>query len=96
MYKLIIDSDSIIRVSDGAIIPAANSNRHYKEYLAWLEEGNTPEPADIPEPISYEILREEAYAIEADKLFFQEQRGEVPAGTWQAKIDEIKERFPKP
>ena len=28
------------------------SNTDYAQYLAWLEEGNTPDPADpIPEPV---------------------------------------------
>jgi len=39
--------------------------------------------------------RRNAYREEADPLFFEEQRGEVVAGTHAAKIAEIKERFPK-
>lgn len=39
--------------------------------------------------------RRAAYQAEADELFFQEQRSEVAAGTWAAKVDEIKARFPK-
>jgi hypothetical protein len=31
------------------IIPVCDGNRHYQEYLEWLAEGNTPEPAD-PNP----------------------------------------------
>lgn len=41
------------------------------------------------------ILRAEAYRLESDPLFFEEQRGDVPPGTWLAKISEIKMRFPK-
>lgn len=35
------------------------------------------------------------YREEADPLFFKMQRGEATAEEWQAKIDEIKLRFPK-
>lgn len=43
----------------------------------------------------YAISREAAYRAESDPLFFKEQRGEVPPGTWLDKVGEIKERFPK-
>ena len=39
--------------------------------------------------------RRAAYRKEADPLFFEEQRGEVPEGTHAAKVEEIKTRFPK-
>ena len=95
MYKKVFESDSIQRLSDGAFIPADPANRDYAEYLSWVEAGNTPEEADAPPPVPYTVLREQAYKAEADPLFFQEQRGEVPAGTWEAKIEEIKVRYPK-
>jgi len=41
------------------------------------------------------LNRRLAYQDEADALYFQEQRGEVSAGTWAAKVNEIKSRFPK-
>jgi hypothetical protein len=49
MYQL-TTSTSIKRLSDGAFIPNDPSNRDYREYLDWLDAGNTPEPAPAPLP----------------------------------------------
>lgn len=40
---------AILRVADNCFIPFDPANSDYQEYLQWLEEGNTPEPADEPE-----------------------------------------------
>ena len=47
MYQL-TTGDTILRLADNAFIPAAPGNRDYREYLDWLSEGNTPEPAPPP------------------------------------------------
>jgi len=45
MYQLTQD-DTILRLADNAFIPPDPDNRDYREYLAWLAEGNEPLPAD--------------------------------------------------
>ena len=40
------DTSVIQRIVDSAFIPTTSDNRDYQEYLAWVAEGNEPEPAD--------------------------------------------------
>ena len=40
--------------------------------------------------------RAAAYAEEADPIFFKAQRGEAELSEWEAKVQEIRDRFPYP
>ena len=74
--------------------------------LEWLDQNQTqPTNAEIdaevarltalePARIATENRRN-AYIAEADPLFFKAQRGEATMEEWQAKVAEIKARFPK-
>jgi len=54
MYNLTVDPNTISKNNgDGSFtfFTPDLANTDYQQYLAWLEEGNTPLPADpIPEP----------------------------------------------
>lgn len=41
---------AIIRVADGAGIPADPANADYQRYLTWREAGNVPLNAEVPAP----------------------------------------------
>lgn len=41
-----VESDFIIRLSDGAHIPKDEGNRDYREFLAWEADGGQILPAD--------------------------------------------------
>ena len=49
MYKLIKANgvvSVVLRLSDMMSIPLVEGNTDYQAYLKWLEEGNTPLPAE--------------------------------------------------
>jgi hypothetical protein len=50
MYKLLktFNGDFVVRTDENSVttFPLNHNNADYQEYLKWLEEGNTPLPAD--------------------------------------------------
>lgn len=62
MYQL-TPTLAILRLSDGATIPADPGNTDYAAYLQWLADGNQPDPAPTaPVPTEAQALRQ----IDAD------------------------------
>jgi hypothetical protein len=77
------------------------------DVLEWLDETQTqPSEAEIEAELQrliaeqprkeIELLRSATYKIEADPLFFKSQRGEATKEEWEAKIEEIRARYPYP
>lgn len=52
--------------------------------------------AKQPSREDQEVARRAAYTVEADPIFFMAQRGEATLAEWEAKVAEIKARFPYP
>ena len=52
--------------------------------------------AKQPSREDQEAARRAAYVVEADPIFFMAQRGEATLAEWEAKVAEIKARFPYP
>jgi hypothetical protein len=71
-------------------VPNDPANRHYQAILDWINDGNTPEGADIIEP-DYVALRTgpEGYAATGEQL------GMIADGTQAAHVAEVKAKFPK-
>jgi len=100
MNKKITRTDAIHSLRPGAEFTL------WEDRLEWPEQEQTRPTEDeldaevvrltALEPIRIaEEKRKAAYIAESDPLFFKAQRGEATMEEWQAKVDEIKSRYPK-
>tara|TARA_R110000782_G_scaffold68821_1_gene138485 strand:- start:48 stop:332 length:285 start_codon:yes stop_codon:yes gene_type:complete len=94
MYKL-TTGPIILSLLDGAFIPATLENNSYVDYLKWVKEGNTPEPADISLPLTYRELRAASYPLLGDQLDALWKGGEPKAAMFDL-INAVKLKYPKP
>lgn len=84
MYQLTNNENVVLRVSDHAFVPVDERNADYRDYLIWLEAGNTPAPY---EPAVSPDWREVAWADYKVRLeVFKNRLGEI-AGRYQRKGD---------
>jgi hypothetical protein len=86
------------------LYPQVKSTREDKAYdingneVVYDEAAVAVEEARITPEVNTEqamLRRHAAYIAEADPLFFKAQRGEATMAEWQAKVAEIKARYPK-
>ena len=91
MYKL-TDNTFIIRLADGANIPDDPANTDYANYLEWVEEGNTPEAADVSPDPTYKELRAAEYPSVVDQL---DKIYHTGIDGWKTDIKVVKDKYPK-
>ena len=88
-YKLIKNSitgatnEVIKRLTDGASIPFDEANKDYREYLEWVAEGNTPEPAD-EDTLTWDSIRATRDQILRDTDWTMTTGATVDQAQWAA------------
>jgi hypothetical protein len=84
---------NVVTIDDGAGTFDAQGNQVTVDEDAVAAEIQRLQPIKAAEEATRQ--RQQAYIAEADPLFFKAQRGEATMEEWQAKVAEIKTRFPK-
>ena len=84
---------NVVTIDDGAGSFDAQGNQVTVDEAAVAAEIQRLQPIKAVEQA--ERNRQVAYMAESDPLFFKAQRGEATMEEWQAKVAEIKTRFPK-
>ncbi len=82
---------------EGVTLPADwNAYKYSYDGISWLRNAEWVDPNQPPSKEVQSAARAESYRNEADPIFFMSQRGEATLEEWQAKVAEIKARFPYP
>jgi len=98
-------NDLVIQnVPNGAQFSLPNGDVVSPAYAGWADGSYELVEAEVPPPPAptppsreeQENNRRAAYRAEADPLFFMSQRGEATTAEWEAKVAEIKARYPYP
>lgn len=105
-YQLIstVKTDSnflgVKRLSDCAFIPPDPSNIDYQAYLAWLEEGNTPLPAEEDTPlITWDTIRAKRDQLIRDSDWTMIPGATVDQRSWSAYrqiLRDLPQTYPTP
>jgi hypothetical protein len=104
MLNLIKDEVVIKLVVPGSQFSLPNGDVVSPAYAGWADDEYTlveapvvpPAPPSPPTQADQEANRRFAYTQESDPLFFMAQRGEATMEEWEAKVAEIKARYPYP
>jgi hypothetical protein len=91
LHSLRPGAEWVLRGDDLEWLDQAQSEPTEGEIQAELDRLVTDQPRKIAQQ-----QRATAYTTEADPLFFKAQRGEATIEEWQAKVEEIRTRYPYP
>lgn len=101
----LIEGENVIKpVVPGSQFSLPNGDVVSPAYAGWSNGEYTLVEAPIEPPVppapptreDQEANRRAAYVSESDPIFFMAQRGEATMEEWQAKVAEIKARYPYP
>lgn len=90
MYAMIRDHAGVQRLSDGALIPSDSNNSDWREYLAWVQAGNSAKPSPLPALSEVRAARVgEAFATMQSRVASAEVFVTTAAGTHAYGLDAV-------